>query len=228
MKKLYQWRFAVFGVLAVGLLTAMVLIMRSDDKRPAGGATAAPVGFLGPTDPDVDAYIEDKNDYLDRMSRSDPGSDASGLIAFKQLLTQSEVRALTKGMQAIAVYVDFPASTSPEGLLVTGSVKGVITTRADQLATIARTEADAFEQRGDEAEATRLKGEADLTTPDCACVYAVAVEDVSVKELSDLRKADEVRLVDVPDPLTDSLRGWELGPLHPSPEAKVGTVSDEQ
>ena len=53
-------------------------------------------------------------------------------------------------------------------------------------------------------------------TADCACVYAIAVEGAELIELRTLADQRVVRLVDVPDPITESLAGWELAPLVPA------------
>ena len=50
---------------------------------------------------------------------------------------------------------------------------------------------------------------------DCACIYALVVENSTLQTLQGEQGKAGVRLVDVPDPPVATLEGWQLTPILP-------------
>lgn len=207
-----RWALAALAVVAVGLVAGTVLTLRSGD------GDAPPIaGRLGPTPgPDSEGHIVAKRAYLDTLARRDPDTVGAGLVSFSRLLPATEASSVLRNMTPTAVFVKFAAG-EPEALQVTDTLEAAVAARAEELAAVTRAEIEALEGQGGDHELLEQRRTAFAeTTPGCACVYAVAVEGVAVGRLAELGGRDEVRLVDVPDPLTDDLGGWELTPVFPS------------
>lgn len=60
-----------------------------------------------------------------------------------------------------------------------------------------------------------LQGAEETLGGPCGCVYAFVVQRTTLGSLLALQRDEAVRLVDVPDPPVDDLRGWELVPILP-------------
>lgn len=203
--------YVALAVLAVGVVGGAILSTRSGD----GGPSLA--GSLGPTPgPNSDGHVSAKRAYLGGLAQRTPDAAAAGLVSFSRLITAAEASALVGETETAAVFVKFPAGEQ-EAVQVTDTIAAAVKVRAEALAAVTRTEVEAFEQQdGDADELAKRRAALDGTTPECTCVYAIVVEHTTVERLAELQASDDVRLVDVPDPLVDSLAGWELFPLFPS------------
>lgn len=209
-----RWALIALAVVAVGLVTATILTLRSDGGNGDGRPVA---GRLGPTPgPDSDGHIRTKRVYLADLARRDPEARGAGLVSFSRLMPAQEASTLLGGMRATAAFVRFPAG-EPEAIQVEDALTPDVAARATELADITRAEIEALEGQGssDREPVEQRRQALAGTTPECACVYAVAVEGVTVRRLAELQGRDEVRLVDVPEPLTDDLGGWELTAIFP-------------
>lgn len=213
--------FLLLGVVGVALVTATVLTLR-------GGGTAAPdavLGHLGPTPgPDSSGYVGSKRAYLARIAAADPEATTAALVSLAAYAPAPGVQEIAAGMEPVAVWVRFPGAEA-QVVLVETTVAGAVADAAAELR--ADLEADIEELRSqlgaaDEAQRASLEAviattEADLArvTAGCGCVFAFSVEGAGLGELQRLYERDDVRLVDVPDPLAADLSGWELQPLVP-------------
>lgn len=218
MKTLARFRFVLLAATGVILVAATVYTLRSDD------AARGPAGKLGPTKGSADAYVKSKTSYLERVATRDPGTKAAALVSLKSYVSASRVQAMARSLKATAVIVRFPASEQ-ELQFVRTTVKGALEDRSTDLRRELSAEIDALEdelssatgERRTEIEQLLAERRADVAKvkADCACVFAFAVEGAPIAELRRLAAQPEVRLVDVPQPLTSDLGGWELGPIVP-------------
>jgi hypothetical protein len=181
-----------------------------------------PLGKLAPTPgPSSDGYIAGKRAYLGALEQSKPNAPAAGLVSFTRLLRPAEADRALVGANVSAVFVDFPAGR-PEAVAVHRSIGGALQMRATQLIDATKAEMKALEAKKDPASKPLIderRRQLDGTRPDCACIYAAVVERSTVVRLVYLAKSRDVRLVDVPDPLTDDLSGWQLTPILPGKRA---------
>lgn len=208
-----RWAWVVLAVLAAGVVGGAVLSTRSG----TGGPQLA--GSLGPTPgPNSDGHVTAKRAYLEGLAQRTPDAAAAGLVSFSRLLRPAEATELARGTEAAAVFVKFPAGEA-EALQVTDTLAGAVKERAEALAAVTKTEVEALERQGGDAELVAQRRAAlEGTTPDCACVYAIALNGLTARRLAEIGASDDVRLVDVPDPLVDDLSGWELTPIFPASE----------
>jgi hypothetical protein len=170
--------------------------------------------------------VEAKHAYLERVAGADPERPAAGLVSFSRLFRVDEVKAATAGMKATVVFFRLPQSDPDARHLMVTSLDDAVADAAKEVADLVRAEIVAIEAQLRDAQAS----ERDALTrsleerrqalgglgPDCACVYAVAAQDTTLGALATLQQRDGVLLVDVPEPVTSSLEGWELTPILPS------------
>ena len=213
-----RYRWAVLGVVAVGVIVAYVLTR-------AGGYDAVEIrGELGPTPgPDASGYIAEKTAFLERVAAQDPSHEAAGLVSLAKLLPPTDLAALVGGRIDL-VFTSFPGE-DPGALAVTGTVDVTVGARAAELATARDSEVAALEEQaaaseGEERQrrlraAAQKQAEATALRGTCPCVYAFAVSGVTLADLAVLLEHADVRFVDVADPVVADLRGWELRPLLP-------------
>lgn len=206
-----RYALAAFAVVAVALVVATVVTLRS------GGGGPPLAGRLGPTPgPDSEGHIAAKSAYLEALARREPDAAGAGLVSFSRLLAAAEASSLLGDLRVSAAFVSFPVA-DPEAVAVEDTLEAAVALRADELARVTMAEIEALERSGGDPDLLEQRRAAlAATARDCPCVYAVAVEGATVARLAALQRLEEVRLVDVPDPLTDTLRGWELTPVFPS------------
>lgn len=217
MRSLHRYRFVLLAATGVILVAATIFTLRSDDER-------ALAGKLGPTSGSADEYIKTKSTYLRRAAERAPGEKAAALVSLRKYVSASRVQAMTRSMKATAVIVRFPASEQ-ELQFVQTTVPRALAARSTDLRKELAAEIDALESEATKAQdeeradlqrlTTQRKADLAKVKADCACVFAFAVEGATLGELHALAKQPEVRLVDVPEPLTSDLGGWELGPIVP-------------
>lgn len=204
---------------AVALVAASVVSQRADDGIDIRGR-------LGPTaGPNSLGHVRAQRAYLERAADAAPGRAAAGLVSMSRFVNAGEATSLVDGMKATAVFVQFP-DNPPEVFLLTKPIAETLTTRAKELADVVRAEIVALDAQLRDAEgAQRALLEGSLSKrrqtlealrPDCACVYALGVEETTLGALARLQERSEVLLVDVPKPVVPDLKGWELNPILPS------------
>jgi hypothetical protein len=207
-------RFTALVAAAIALVAAVVVTHRSD-RVPT---MSHPLGKLAPTPgPNADGYVDGKRAYLSRLAGREPDAAAAGLASFSRLLRPSEVEQVTAGLRVSVVFTMFPGA-QPEAPRVVTTVAAAVAKRAAEIAAQTEAEIASLQARNDPASAPLVadrRRELHQTTPDCACVYAAVVERTTVAKLAALQRSALVRLVDLPDPLTDDLSGWELTPIAP-------------
>jgi len=154
---------------------------------------------------------------LSRLADADPDAAASALVSFGRLMRPSEVEQLMGGMHVSVVFAMFPGAP-PEAPRVVTTIAAAVAKRAVEIAGVTKAEIQALQARRDPASAPLIndrRREVAETTPDCACIYAAVVQKTTVGRLASLQRSSQVRLVDVPEPLTDDLSGWQLTPIAP-------------
>jgi hypothetical protein len=214
-----QLRLLALLAAAIGLVSAMAISMRSGDEMRVAGR-------LGPTPgPNSAGHVEAKRDYLKRIAAEEPDRAAAGLISASHLLSVSQAKTLTDGMQVTVVFVRFPGG-QPDVLAVTDSLEQTLAAGTREFGDVIRREVASLEQQVGSAQgAERATLEDSLNkrkqtlsqlTTDCACVYAIAVQGTTLGALARVQGSGEVLLVDVPEPVTDDLKGWELTPILPA------------
>lgn len=218
MRVLHRFRFVLLVATGVVLVAATIYTLRSDEVE------RGPAGKLGPTEGSAEAYVKTKTTYLERVAKQDPATKAAALVSLKDYVPASRVEAMARSLKATAVIVRFPASEQ-ELQFVRTTVEGALEDRSTDLRRELSADIDALEgelasaegERRTEIEGLLAERKADLAKvkADCACVFAFAVEGAPISELRRLAAQPEVRLVDVPRPLTSDLAGWELGPIVP-------------
>jgi hypothetical protein len=216
-------RFLLLAATGIALVAATIYTMRSADGE------RAPAGKLGPTEGSAEAYVKTKSTYLQRVATRAPTTKAAALVSLKTYVPASSVQSMIRSLKATAVIVRFPASEQ-ELQFVRTSVTNALEQRTTDLRRELQAEIDALSDELAAAEGERraevdrllAQRKADLAKvkADCACVFAFAVEGASLEELRRLAGRPEVRLVDVPEPLTSDLAGWELGPLVPHDDGR--------
>lgn len=220
MNRLYRLRFVILGLVGAGLIVASVFTLQD------GGDLNETRGHLGPTPgpASTQSYVEEKRSYLAKMASDDAGAKSAALVSFKSYVPAPAVQKLVRGMEPTAVWVRFP-SADPEPLLVETTISAAVAEGAVEL----RTSLDA-EIAELQAQVRTASGAAksDLTTVvaerkadraklggGCGCVFALSVREATLSSLRELQRESSVKLVDVPDPLTNDLSGWELQPFVP-------------
>lgn len=221
MSALYRLRFAILGIVGAALIVASVVTLRDGGDDVAGVR-----GHLGPTPGPATAedYLSEKRTYLRGIAESEPTVKAAALVSFKSYLPAPGVQRIVGRLKTTAAWVRLP-SAEAEPVLVETTIAGAVADRAAALrkaldAEIAELEAQAARaQPAAKADLQTVIAEmkADLAKAngDCGCVFALAVEDAEIGDLAKLLDHPTVRIVDVPDPLTDDLKGWELQPFVP-------------
>jgi hypothetical protein len=214
-------RYVLLAVTAVALIAAAVWQMRSSTDDPESVVR----GELGPTPgPNSAGHVTAKRAYLDGLAKTDADAEAAALVSLSKYITSPAAQKLSVGTRPSAVFVRFPSSEG-EVLLVSTTISGAVADRAAQLREEIQAEIESISTRAADAkgaEKTELsklvaerKSALTKVSSDCACVYAFAVHDASISELKAMQSKSEVRLVDVPDPISNDLRGWELTPIVP-------------
>lgn len=219
MKRASQLRLQALLAAAVALVAATTLTLDSD-------STTRLRGRLGPTPgPNSIGHIQGKKAYLQRVARADPGRRAAGLVSFSKFVSAPDARAKIAAMEPTVVFVRFPQG-EPEALQMKNTLEETVAAGVKQLsdvvvAEIVSIEAQLESAEGSEREALQRsleerRASLDDLKADCPCVYAVGVENTTLGELAELQQKPDVELVDVPEPTTDDLAGWELRPILPS------------
>ncbi|MEX2393552.1 MAG: hypothetical protein WD826_03625 [Actinomycetota bacterium] len=214
-------RFVLFGLTAVALIGVAVWQLNAVPTDPETIVR----GSLGPTPgPSSEGHVKAKRAYLDRLARSDPGEESAALVSLAKYLSAPSAQSLATGTKPTAVFVRFPASEG-EVLLVETTISGAVADRAAQVREEIQAEVDALTEQAAKASGAsktdldslvaERKDALAKVKSDCACVYAFAVTDGSITELHEMQQGAEVKLVDVPDPVSNDLRGWELTPIVP-------------
>jgi hypothetical protein len=219
VKLLQRYRFVLLALTGVILVAATVwtYVGSGDGTRVAG--------HLGPTPgPSSEGYARSKRAYLHRLTAMTPDKTVAALVSLKRYEPASSVRLITAGMQPKAVFVKLPGADQ-EALTISTTIAGAVADRATDLRHEIDAEIDDISSREAKAKgaekaelaalvAQRKKDKAELTA-DCACVFAVAVEQATISALSELAGRPDVHLVDVPRPVAADLDGWELQPIVP-------------
>jgi hypothetical protein len=223
MKLLHRLRFVLLAVTGAILIAASVYTLRSD-------GTSAPSdevrGHLGPTPgPSSEEYIQVKQAYLDAQAATDPQQTTAALVSMRAYADAPGVQDLVSGGTAVAVWVRFP-SAEAELVIVETTIAGAVADAASahrqalDAEVTELTEQAAAATGAQKTELERLASERKAAVTrsgaDCLCVFAVSVEDATLEELKVLADRPAIRHVDVPDPLTDDLSGWELQPIVPA------------
>jgi hypothetical protein len=220
LKTLHRFRFVLLAVTAVILVAATVYSLRS------GGGTEKVAGRLGPTPgPSSEGHIRAQKAYLNKLASERPDEKAAALVSLDTFVPASKASTIARAMHATAVFVRFPEADA-ESVLVRTSIEDSIKDRSTDLRREIAAEIDALKAEAAGAsggkkhdlEALVAQRERELAkiNADCACVFAFAVEGASIEALSTLAKRPDVRLVDVPQPVTVDLAGWEVQPIVPS------------
>jgi len=207
-------RFAALAAAAIALVAAVVVTQRNN---PAP-TISHPLGKLAPTPgPNSDGYVAGKRAYLSRLADADPDASASALVSFGRLMRPHDVEQLMTGMRVSVVFAMFPGAP-PEAPRVESTIQAAVAKRAVEIAGVTQAEIRSLQAKHDPASAPLIndrRRELQQLTPDCACVYAAVVQKTTVGRLASLQRSSLVKLVDVPDPLTDDLSGWQLTPIAP-------------
>jgi hypothetical protein len=207
-------RFAALAAAAIALAAAVLVTQRSNPAPTINH----PIGKLAPTPgPNSEGYVAAKRAYISRLADEQPDAAAAALVSFGRLMRPSEVEQLMTGMQVSVVFAMFPGAP-PEAPRVVTTIPAAIAKRAVEIANVTKAEIQALQARHDPASAPLIndrRRELQEMTPDCACIYAAVVQKTTVGRLASLQRSSLVRLVDVPDPLTDDLSGWQLTPIAP-------------
>jgi hypothetical protein len=220
MNRTAQLRLLALLAAAIGLVAGSVITQRADD----GGIEIR--GRLGPTaGPNSLGHVRSQRAYLERVAGTEPQRPAAGLVSTARFVNAGEATSLVDGMEATAVFVQFP-DNAPEVFLLTKPISETIATRAKELADAVRAEIVSLEaQLRDTQGPQRELLEGSLAKrrvaleslgPDCACVYGIGVEGTTLGALARLQEHSDVLLVDVPQPVVPDLKGWELNPILPS------------
>ena len=208
-------RFAALVAAGIALVAAVVITQRTNTPV---ATINHPVGKLAPTPgPNSDGYVTAKRAYLSDLAERSSDASAAALVSFGKLLRPTEVEQLMTGMQVSVVFAMFPGAP-PEAPRVTTTVQAAVARRAVEIADTTKAEIQTLQGRRDPAAAPLIaerRQELARTIPDCACVYAAVVQKSTVGRLASLQRSSLVRLVDVPEPLTDDLEGWQLTPIAP-------------
>lgn len=222
MKRMTQLRLQAFAAIAVGLVAAASL-------SAEGGDATRIAGRLGPTPgPNATGYVDAKRDYLERIAKEEPERPAAALVSFSAFVRARDVSTMVSGLEASAVFVRFPESPF-DAIALTKPLEETITTRAKELSDDVKAEVVSLEAQlrdAQRAERESISGSLErrrqalgALTADCACIYALGLEDATLAELGALQGRPEVQLVDVPEPVTTSLEGWHLTPIVPAGSA---------
>lgn len=218
--------YPLLALVAVALVAGTVVTLRSD--APPDVVDQPVEGRLGPTHgPDSLGHIEGKHAYLDRLADTDPDAPAAALVSMRRMLTGAEAQSAAIGLEVSAAFVKF-GDADAGVIAVETSIPVAVAARATELREVVSQEIEALERELEGAEgeaADRLeellaesRSSLEAITPECSCVYAFATEHATVRRLVEVRSQPDVRLVDVPEPLTDGLGGWELTPILPPGE----------
>jgi hypothetical protein len=214
-----RYRWIIFGVAAVVLVVAAVYSVSTKSSKNKVA------GVLGPTSgPNSSGHIADKRAYLKRAAASDPSASSGALISLSKMVRPAEAQAFAPSGKLTAVFVRFPAS-DPEAIKITGAITDAMSARAREVQDVVRGEISGLQKEAASATGARKKQVQDLIAErqrglgalkgDCACIYAVVLENSTLAKLEALQGRPEVRLVDVPDPPVASLEGWQLTPILP-------------
>jgi hypothetical protein len=209
-------RYVLLAVTGAVLIVAMVFQLRSGSGGGEGSR-----GVLGPTpgpDASGDTYVEEKRRYLETLADSQSQDDVAALISFAKYVAAPDVQQVLGPMEPTFVWVKFPGSEA-EPIAVTSTIAGAVADRAAELRAAVDAEIKELETQEQTPELAGLiqtrKQELGQLGADCGCVFALSVEDAQPTELRKLAERPSVRLVDVPDPPSNDLEGWELTPFVP-------------
>jgi hypothetical protein len=172
--------------------------------------------------------VDAKRGYLEQIAEKDPERKAAALVSFATFARTPDVSTMVRGLETSVVFVRFPESPF-EAIALTKPLPATMATRAKELADDVRAEvvsleAQLREVQGAERETIsasleRRRQALGSLTADCACIYAIGLENSTLAELAALQGRPEVQLVDVPEPVTSSLEGWQLWPIVPAGSA---------
>ncbi|HYZ92619.1 MAG TPA: hypothetical protein VFA34_09540 [Actinomycetota bacterium] len=220
MKRTTHLRLQALIAAAVALVAATAMTLDAADSVKLRGT-------LGPTPgPDSTGHVEGKRAYLTRIAASDPGRSAAALVSFSKFVSAAEAKSFASGMEVKAVFVRFPGSDPDVFRVTNNAVEREVELGAAELGDVVRAEITSIEEQlrtaqGAERDSLNRsleeRGRALIALrPECACVYAIVVQETKLSDLARLQQRSEVELVDVPEPTTDDLTGWELRPILPS------------
>lgn len=214
MRRAGPHRFAGLAAVAIALAAGSLVTQRAGTEPTIN----RPIGKLAPTPgPSSEGYVSGKRAYLRALAADEPDKPAAALVSFARLLRATEAERLLDGLEVSAVFVTFPGA-SPEAPRIESTIRAAVAKRAVEIGNVTRSEIASLEATRDPASGPLIadrRGQLARTTPDCPCVYAAVVEESTVGRLMALQRSGLVRLVDVPDPLTDDLSGWQLTPIIP-------------
>jgi len=205
MKTLIRYRFIALAVVAVGLVVATVLVMMSGGERGLAGR-------LGPTPgPNSDGHVAAKKSYLERIARENPTGEAAALVSLNAMASAADVESMLGEAKGTAIFVQFPGNQG-EPLAVETSVEEAVALRATEIGDALRAEIDATT---DEAAKQERRDALTAIGPQCKCIFAFALEGSALRDLNRLASDGRVLLVDVPDPVVETLEGFQLYPIFP-------------
>lgn len=219
MTRATQLRLQTLLAAAVALVAATALTLDGDSATRIRGR-------LGPTPgPNSLGHIQGKRAYLERVARADPGRRAAALVSFSTFVSAPDAGARIAGMEPTVVFVRFPQG-EPEALQMKNTLEETVAAGVKQLSDVVVAEIVSIEAQLDSAQGSERETlqrslderrmSLDQLKADCACVYAVGVEDTTLGDLAELQQQSGVELVDVSDPTTADLSGWELRPILPN------------
>lgn len=216
-----KYRWVLMALLSAALIAASIVTMISGDSN-----TDKVAGRLGPTPgPNSQGYAAQKRAYLANLAATKGSEKVGALVSFNSYVPGTFVQSLVSGMEPQALFVQFPTADS-EAISIKTTVNGTLADRATDLRRQLQAEIDSIKHQLPKASPS-AKGalQTDINErtatlnslkADCACVFAVAVQGAEVTALAEVARHPEVRLVDVPNPVTNDLQGWELQPIVPA------------
>ncbi len=223
MNTLHRFRFVLLAATAIVLVAATVMTLRDTGADPDEVR-----GHLGPTPgPSSEGYIRAKRTYLEGIATTEPAARTAALVSLKGYAPAPGVQDIAGQMEAVAVWVRFPAAEA-ELVLVETTIAGAVSDAAAAHRDALDAEIEDLTEQLETATAQRKtelgaliaerKTALEKSSADCGCVFAFSVEEAQLGDLLDLLERPAIRHVDVPDPVTNDLSGWELQPIVPSRE----------
>lgn len=221
-----RYRYVLLLGVGIALVAGAVVSERSRRAALEGDAQTVRVrGKLGPTPgPDAEGYITEKRELLARLAADRPSQRAAALVSLSRLLRPAEAASMAPDASIDVVFLRAPAG-KPDAVTVEGTLdaslagwaqraSAALEAEAGQLEGLAATAPAADRQRYLSDASAKRVGAGEVLRG-CACIYATALSGTTLRGLARLQESEAVRLVDVPDPPVDDLRGWELTPIFP-------------
>lgn len=222
MKVLHRLRFVLLAVTGVILVIASVITLRDGGRTDPDEVR----GHLGPTPgPNSNAYVAAKKAYLNGLASTEPLARSAALVSLQAYAPAPDAQRFARDMKPIGVWVRLPASTA-ELILVKTTISGAVADAAAAHRKVLDAEVEELRAQAGKAEGDKKtsldklvaerKASLAKVRSDCRCVFAFSVEEATLGDLKQLQERPAVRVVDVPDPVTNELSGWELQPIVPS------------